>query len=99
VCKTNHKDKCAVKLAKMLLCQPDLPSFRNAMVETNPANVDSDVKAILQWIKVCEEDKDYFMNMKEGFISRHMSMEPSGAPRHLERLPELNEDEIGVQSD
>lgn len=60
--------------------------------------MDSEVKSIMQWIKVCLADDDYFKTMKETFVARHMSLEPPPRQR-LEKLDEVYEDDLGVQSD
>lgn len=56
-------DACYQKMAKLLLNQSD-NSFRNSFIE----GVDQDVKEMVQWIKICEEDGDFALlseNMKK----------------------------------
>lgn len=47
---------CYAKMAKLLLNYGE-NSFRNSLVETE--TIDSELKEMIKWIKICEEDGDF----------------------------------------
>jgi hypothetical protein len=80
-------DLCYVKMAKLLLNQAE-NSFRNSLVEGEPQTIDLDVKEMIQWIKICEEDGDFALLSEN--LKKQASLET--LPRN-QILPSLHEDQ------
>jgi hypothetical protein len=64
---------CYVKIARILLNQVD-NGFRNSMIQNEgDINIDHEVRELIHWIKICEEDGDFALLSEN--LKKQASME------------------------